>query len=91
MRAFSEGPGKGATFTIQLPTADGDDLKAREVVPDAAADSATIHPLLRGRMVLIVEDDDDARELVAAVLQDAGARVVGAASSQDAMELIANM
>ena len=36
--------------------------------------------------MLIVEDHDDARELVQAVLESAGARVVSAASTAEALE-----
>ena len=44
---------------------------------------------LRGRTILIVEDYDDARELVASVLEAAGAAVIAAASTGEALERIA--
>ena len=44
---------------------------------------------LHGRKVLVVEDHDDARELVACVLGAAGAEVTTAASTREALERIA--
>ena len=43
---------------------------------------------LQGRTILVVEDHSDARELIAAVLDSAGARVVGAASAEDALRQV---
>ena len=44
---------------------------------------------LHGRKVLVVEDHDDARELVANVLGAAGAEVISAASTGEALECMA--
>ncbi|PYQ15618.1 MAG: response regulator [Acidobacteria bacterium] len=40
--------------------------------------------VLHGLRILVVDDDDDTRELVARVLEDRGARVVSAASAAEA-------
>jgi CheY-like chemotaxis protein len=87
VRAASAGEGRGAAFTIQLPSADPAHV---EVKPDEAATApppseAVGRQLLRGRTVLVVEDHDDARELISAVLQNAGARVIASSSTVDAM------
>ena len=42
--------------------------------------------MLRGRTILVVEDHDDARELIAGVLERAGGRVIAAASTREAVE-----
>jgi signal transduction histidine kinase len=81
VRAASDGAGRGATFEVSLPVralvaAD------REAVPE----SAETRPLAR-QSVLVVDDDDDARELVAEVLRSAGADVVVAASAGEAVDL----
>jgi PAS domain S-box-containing protein len=83
VRAASAGEGHGATFTVQLPGADQEGLPAS---PEAtgAADVAMI-AVLRGRRILIVEDHDDARELIAASLGAAGAQVTAASNAQDAV------
>jgi CheY-like chemotaxis protein len=81
--AASAGEGHGATFTIQLPTA----RRLANAPPPTALDhvpAATPSvPILRDRTVLIVEDHDDARELIVGVLEGAGARVLSAATARD--------
>ncbi len=82
--AASDGEGRGACFTVTLPS---------EAVPAAAsADPRPAAPggdgrSLAGLRVLVVDDDPDARELVTIVLEQHGARVVAAASAQEAMEV----
>jgi len=41
---------------------------------------------LRGRTILVVEDHDDTRELIAGVLEAAGARVLSASTTREAIE-----
>jgi PAS domain S-box-containing protein len=86
VRAVSAGEGHGATFVIQLPTAD----RLVATVPRATAemdvvDDATLS-VVRGRTILVVEDHDDARELIADVLERAGARVLAASTVRQALE-----
>ncbi len=47
-------------------------------------------PDLTGIRVLIVEDDDDARALVAKVLQGQGAQVDVVASAREALDVLAS-
>jgi PAS domain S-box-containing protein len=47
-----------------------------------------IRPRLDGLTILIVEDDDDARELLKRIVGDSGARVLTAASAVDALALL---
>jgi PAS domain S-box-containing protein len=85
----SAGEGRGATFTIQLPIVD--DLQA------AAQDSPRVEPheeeadVLRDRVVLVVEDHDDTRDLTLHVLQDAGARVLSASTVQEALDRVSHL
>jgi CheY-like chemotaxis protein len=44
---------------------------------------------LTGLRVLVVDDDDDARELLTAVLADCGARVLEVSTAEEAIELVA--
>jgi len=81
--ADSEGPGKGATFTIRIPLADG-----LEVPRTAAPFGREPAVDLRGVSVLLVEDDADWREAVALRLAQAGARVTVAGSVADALPLL---
>jgi PAS domain S-box-containing protein len=85
VEAFSEGEGKGSTFTVRMPL--------RAVSPDEAADDQrerlsgdrALEVRLDGVEVLVVDDEADARELVSAVLTRCGAKVRQAASLDDAI------
>lgn len=84
VEARSEGQGKGAAFTVRLPAgaraaATPEPAGAGEV---PAAQRAA--PRVDGVRVLLVEDDPDARELLAGVLDERGASVVAAASTDEA-------
>ncbi|MBX3258446.1 MAG: PAS domain S-box protein [Labilithrix sp.] len=88
IEARSDGEGRGATFLVHLPVA----AVTRPLAPRSAGrrqirlDSSFERPnQLRGVRVLIVDDEDDARQLVQAVLEDCGCRVTTAASVADAM------
>jgi PAS domain S-box-containing protein len=87
-RAASAGEGHGAAFTIQLPTADTDyeELTPGKPPPPGNRSEPTEARLLQGRTILVVEDHDDARELISAVLRHAGAQVIAVASTAGAME-----
>jgi len=93
--AESAGPGCGATFTVIFPVNPFTvalrearaSLAPDRAPPSSSASLAASRPTpdlaLRGRRVLVVEDEDDARELISVVLSSAGA-VVSAAESADA-------
>jgi len=82
VKAESAGPGKGATFTVSLPARlDG------FVQDDAAHESRPVVEArpLQGIRVLIVDDDDDTREILGVMLSEEGASVVPAASAGEAL------
>jgi PAS domain S-box-containing protein len=81
----SEGLGRGASFTVRLPlpATEGDDDSSGDQ-PWAAEGTAE----LEGLKVLVVEDDEDARELVRAVLEEAGARVTTSGSVVSALAAV---
>ena len=86
--AESAGKGQGATFTVRLPLVEGRP-EARRVValgPAFKGERAPAASTLRGVRVLVVDDDPDARESVAAVLEQAGATVQAVESAGDAVE-----
>jgi PAS domain S-box-containing protein len=89
--------GEGATFVVELPTltaaTGGPDFETSRSIGDASSDAQddvgdprTPRVPLRGARVLIVDDDPDARDLVAEIIRAAGAVVVTAASSREALE-----
>lgn len=87
--AHSDGEGRGATFTIRLPVADGTSqewLHVRPVVNEAAAASSNVR--LDGLRILLVDDEPDAREMLTTLLTGYGADIVSASSSAEALQLI---
>jgi PAS domain S-box-containing protein len=91
VRVFSEGKGRGTTFSVTLPAesrfvqTEGRAAKRREADVDLPGkDSERI----RGARILVVDDDADARELLRRLLEDCGAQVTLSESSADAMEII---
>jgi signal transduction histidine kinase/CheY-like chemotaxis protein len=84
-RAFADstGLGSGATFAIELPLAAEPPLKPSVPPP---SDAASLN--LNGTRVLVVDDEPDARELVATVLSEFGATVEVAASAAQALEVL---
>jgi signal transduction histidine kinase/CheY-like chemotaxis protein len=84
IRAESEGKGKGATFTVDLPVLAVRRGRHRDGEHDAAP------PLtgLEGCRVLIVDDQPDARELLAVAVGQSGAEVRVAASAGEALQIL---
>jgi signal transduction histidine kinase len=84
----SAGPGRGATFTVLLPSAICDGVPA-PVEGEVTTSHATAPGDGRGRLdglrVLVVDDDCDTRELVATVVEQAGALAAAASSAAEAM------
>ena len=90
--ARSEGEGKGAEFIVQLPiSAAVQSAQPRDgvrLLPSAIASTPGAMPSLAGLRVLLVDDEADAREMVAAILIEAGAEVITASAARQAFELI---
>jgi signal transduction histidine kinase len=88
IRADSAGADAGATFTVSLPLpVETDDVTT---VPSAGVMASPGNDLasLAGVRVLIVEDHDDARDAIAAVLARCGAEVLVASSVAEARQLL---
>jgi CheY-like chemotaxis protein len=86
VRAESAGLGHGARFTVRLPGA-GDPEWRRGAGEIARASAGEERPL-RDVRVLFVDDSDDARALVGAVLTSAGADVSLADSAAEALAVV---
>ena len=90
--AHSDGEGKGAEFIVQLPVSAafqsvqfGNGVR---LLPGAGAGTSGAMPSLAGLRVLLVDDEPDAREMVAAILTEAGAEVITASGARQAFELV---
>ncbi len=92
VHAESHGEGLGATFALTLPwSARGERARTTApAVPVAAprAELPAAPELLGGLRLLIVDDEPDARELLAAAFTQMGARVHVVASADDALQAI---
>ncbi|HEX7177481.1 MAG TPA: ATP-binding protein [Pyrinomonadaceae bacterium] len=91
VRAESEGPDRGAAFTVELPLARHADLATRveEGAPSETGRLATgeaRRAVLSGLRVLVVDDDEDTLALLATLLRRAGAEVATAADTRGALE-----
>jgi PAS domain S-box-containing protein len=83
VRAESAGEGRGARFTVELPTIDPVATMV-DSAAEAARDEVPADSLAHLR-VLIVDDDADAREMLGMVLRHHGAEVSGAGSADHAI------
>jgi signal transduction histidine kinase len=78
--AFSEGEGKGATFTVQLPLLHG--ASALDPLPAEIINTFD----LTGLRVLTVDDDPDACDLITTLLTQYGAEVLTLNSAREVLE-----
>jgi len=96
--AFSEGLGKGATFTVEFPLTASETIRsepgvelfsksAKALMPDA---EPFVEAKLKDRRILIVEDDPDTQELLQTLLRRHGAEIVAVNSGTSALAEIAH-
>lgn len=83
VQVASQGEGKGATFTVNLP-----------LMPEQPTTSANIQALnnyenLAGLRILVVDDDRDTGEFITIMLENLGASVTAVTSAGEALEIIA--
>jgi CheY-like chemotaxis protein len=77
--AASDGPGRGSTLTVRIPSM---------AAPTAAAGSGAAQPIA-ARRVVVIEDNDDAREMLAMLLRLQGHEVHVASSGGDGVRCAA--
>lgn len=82
--AESEGLGKGATFKVTFPLyLEGDERNTNEIIEDQNISNEGI---LNNLNILVVEDDDDSRNVLELYLEQIGANVISAESVITALE-----
>lgn len=82
--AASDGVGKGATFRVDLPVAD-DAGKVQSLNDRDDGERYESLPSLKGIRVLVVEDENDNRDVIEAVLLRCGAEVASATTADEAL------
>jgi signal transduction histidine kinase/CheY-like chemotaxis protein len=88
--------GKGSTFTIRLPRVVSKDMVQKETVPKietraSEAHGARAHPIAEDAeepLILVVDDDATARDVVVRHLERAGFAVVAARGGQEGLRLV---
>ncbi|MCV3213502.1 response regulator, partial [Plectonema radiosum NIES-515] len=85
--AHSEGEGKGATFTVQLPLPKANQFKQESAVGNNANDRENL-PSLDNVQVLVVEDNIDSRDFLKVVLEESFAKVTAVGSASEAIECL---
>ena len=81
-KADSPGVGQGATFSVILPLMNSEPTSTEDNRLPLDA------PSLKGIRVLVVDDDNDTRELIVFVLEQYGAQVTAASSAAEALSLL---
>lgn len=92
VEAHSEGLGQGATFTVRLPVAAVRSPQGPQTdAPQSALSTNDVQsvpaniPRIEGLHVLVVDDQEDTRVLLAVVLEKLGARVTAVESVAEAL------
>jgi len=86
----SGGQNQGATFIVSLPLASN--VPADEIEAESAAEQrrdelpASFSTLLKGMRILVVDDEEDSRDLVSAILRRCGGKVKSCQSAAEALK-----
>lgn len=83
--AASEGRGKGACFTVRLPTISAPAISPPQPLPLQSAGARSSPPAARRTRILLVEDHAPSRVTLARILKRRGFDVTAAGSLHDAM------
>ena len=84
IRAESGGAGQGTAFIVTLPV----DGRVADTPREANIERRGAVPRLDGVRVLVVDDEEDARELIGRALEDRGAQITLASNSHDAIRIL---
>jgi CheY-like chemotaxis protein len=83
--AESDGEGKGTTFVVCIPAKSPARANVAETENEAERNASVD---LHGLRVLLVEDEDNSREVFAVMLRSFGAEVMASASARQCLEVI---
>jgi PAS domain S-box-containing protein len=91
IRAHSDGPGRGAVFTVELPLiASARNVGAEHLVEESFSPTIDIMPntRLQGVTVLAVDDNADAQDLLQTILERSGAVASVVGSGREALNVL---
>ena len=80
--AESAGPGKGSTFNVTFPIP----AIAAQPIP-SKEEAVRREPSLQGARILVVEDEEDTREMITQALEQREGKVIPASSAEEALQL----
>jgi signal transduction histidine kinase len=84
--AFSDGVGRGATFTVRLPLQTG--RLATAAAPASSHDGSEARPPVAGMSVLVVDDDEDTRDAFAMLFEHEQVVAYRANSAAEARQIL---
>lgn len=90
VRADSDGEGKGTIFSVYFPQRAQGEKYLTVRPPDESGGTTLPVPSLNGLTVLLIDDQEEARESLTVVLSGAGASVFAAATSGEAFGWLRN-
>jgi PAS domain S-box-containing protein len=88
--AASDGPGRGATFTVTLPRRHPAFVAPPAIAPAECAVAPRADLSLDGVKVLAVDDQEDARMILTQTLGEYGAQVTAVSSGAEALALLSD-
>ena len=98
VKAESAGLKQGTTFTVSLPIFAESDESESDLLPTSAGIGKSERgvklsaaPSLAGLRMLAVDDEEDTRELLAILLEQYGAEVITAASTEQTLDILSRM
>jgi PAS domain S-box-containing protein len=91
VRAESAGEGQGSTFTVTLPVAPlyrkaSDEVRAAHTRADVRDAGEDCPEEIVGLKILVVDDEEDTRNLLSVALGECGAEVLTAGTAREALE-----
>jgi signal transduction histidine kinase len=93
VRAESPGEDRGATFSVSLPLASQGACQSRNCGQQVTLQEDNASPFapsktLAGLRVLVVDDEDDTREIIRAVIAQSGGEVMACSSAGEALDAL---
>jgi signal transduction histidine kinase len=85
--AFSDGVGRGATFTVRLPLQTGR-LATASAPASSSHDGSEVRPPVAGMSVLVVDDDEDTRDAFAMLFEHEQVVAYRANSAAEARQIL---